>query len=316
MNHIHAAVERPRSRREITECLAGAGQHDARRAGESRVDSDGQSHDPQTGLGPLTENNRPEEEGEDAVLEQPPPAGEVLVTGDANAIKPSLRKRGPASGPSRLWPSRSTRPSIPRRPVSPLYNEAWPVYIESATFREGATIGRSLIRYVLDNERLLDETSERKSNNCDRCELGTFCVRMLGRFTHAALSYKFISRYDVPRSRFDGGPVERTGMYDRDQSGGDDHDAASRFDGRGSRQCGVGLVKRGDQSCELARAAERGKQRRGNRFQFLISVAGGGEQTGSPTNHPRTGRRDAGGPRRGRPGSPSCRPRPRCSTPI
>jgi hypothetical protein len=76
--------------------------------------------------------------------------------------------------------------------------------------------------------------------------IGNFCVRMMGRFTHAALSFKFISRCDVPRWRFDGCSVERTGMYDLDQSGGDDLDAASRFDGRGSSRCSVELAKRGD----------------------------------------------------------------------
>ena len=111
---------------------------------------------------------------------------------------------------------------------SPLYNEAWPVDIESGSFREGTTIGCSLIGYVADNETLLDETSGRKSNNCaggekvvfadDRpmakrrgnprhfvtkgvgisrisqdaaghwrlMSIGNFCVRMVGRFTHAA----------------------------------------------------------------------------------------------------------------------------------
>jgi hypothetical protein len=47
-----------------------------------------------------------------------------------------------------------------------LYNEAWPVDIESAMFREGMTIGCSLIGHALANEIWFDETSERKSNNC------------------------------------------------------------------------------------------------------------------------------------------------------
>jgi hypothetical protein len=53
-----------------------------------------------------------------------------------------------------------------RSRLPPLNNEAWPVDIESATVREGMAIGCSLIGYVPDNEILLDETSERKSNNC------------------------------------------------------------------------------------------------------------------------------------------------------
>jgi hypothetical protein len=61
----------------------------------------------------------------------------------------------------------------------------------------------------------------------------------MGRFTHAALSFKFVSRRDVPRCCLDDCSVKRTEMYDRHQSGGDDLDATSRFDCRGSSQCGV-----------------------------------------------------------------------------
>jgi len=76
---------------------------------------------------------------------------------------------------------------------------------------------------------------------------------MMGRFTHAALSFKFVSRCDVPRWRFDGCSVERTGMYGLHQSGGDDLDASSRFDCRGSSQCGV---EQPPIECEVPRDAE------------------------------------------------------------